>query len=201
MRLLNPGYEDETINNSLYWNSETGTCYNRMNNATTTCNFVSSGLANTAKSMIEDAVWYTTSSDGGNTASGSYIEERMSTTIDFSGDDGVTRTTKWIGKVGLMYPSDYGYASNGCKNGEQTLNNYNNAMCTSTNWLFNEDFKLLLIPYSEYSNYVLRVYSSGYVNNTYTLSAYSVHPTIYLSSSAKITGGTGRIDDMYQLSL
>lgn len=44
--------------NTLYYNSKSGTCYNGQNNASTTCNFTSTGLESTAKSMIDDAVYY-----------------------------------------------------------------------------------------------------------------------------------------------
>ena len=49
MRLLNPGYESESINNSLYWNRVSGTCHNGDNNATTTCDFTSTGLTSEAE--------------------------------------------------------------------------------------------------------------------------------------------------------
>ena len=142
MRLLNSGYENESVNNSLYWNRGNGTCYNDSNNTTTSCNFTSTGLTETAKEMIEDAKWYTSSSYFDNTASESYIEERKSTTTDFSNKDGVTRTTNWIGKIGLMYPSDYGYASRECFNDVVfydgiNLYDYRQEKCRSTNWLYN----------------------------------------------------------------
>ena len=98
-------------------------------------------------------------------------------------------------------PNDYGYASSGCRGGEQTLNNYDSEICRSTNWLFNGDFKLLFSPSCKYNHYVIRVYSFGYVNITYTLSAYNVYPTTYLTSTIKITSGDGTKENPYQLSL
>ena len=56
MRLLNPGYSG--INGSLYYNRGSGTCYKGLKNATVSCNFTSSGLNSTAKSMIENAKYY-----------------------------------------------------------------------------------------------------------------------------------------------
>ena len=111
-------------------------------------------------------MWYTSASNYDITASESYAEERSSTTTQFT-DSGitVTRTTNWTGKVGLMYPSDYGYASSGCRNGEQTLYNYDNETCTSTNWLYNSDYQWLLSPLSGNRVSVLYVNSTGNVNN------------------------------------
>ena len=162
MRLLNPGYESESVNNSLYWNRGSVTCYNGRNNATTACDFSSTGLTENAKEMIDNAKWYTSASNYRVTASESYAEERASTTTQFT-DEGitVTRTTNWTGKVGLMYPSDYGYASSGCRNGEQTLISYGNGSCTSTNWLYNSDYQWLLAPYTVNRYSVRSVYSFG----------------------------------------
>ena len=202
MRLLNPGYESESVNNSLYWNRGSGTCYNGRNNATTTCDFSSTGLTENAKEMIEDAVWYTSASNVFITASESYAEERSSATKQFT-DEGitVTRTTNWTGKVGLMYPSDYGYASSGCRNGEQTLYNYDNETCTSTNWLYNSDNQWLLSPSTGYSFFVHNVYSTGGVGNSGASGADGIRPVTFLSSSVKITGGSGTSSNPYELSL
>ena len=200
MRLLNPGYESESVNNSLYWNRGSGTCYNGRKNATTACDFSSTGLTEESKSMIEDAVWYTSASNPGITASESYAEERASTTTDFSSEDGVTRTTNWTGKVGLMYPSDYGYASSGCRNGEQTLSNYSNETCKSTNWLYNSDYQWLLAPYSGNRYYVRYVYGNGTVGSYFADSSDGARLVTYLSSSVKITGGNGTLSSPYELA-
>ena len=116
MRLLNPGYESESINNSLYWNRGSGTCYNGDKNATTSCDFSRTGLTSDAKSMIGNVKWYTAASEWYNDASDldnittqeSYTQERGD--IEGITDIGisVTKTISWNGKVGLMYPSDVG---------------------------------------------------------------------------------------------
>ena len=203
MRLLNPGYESESVNNSLYWNRGSGTCYNGGYNATTTCNFSSTGLTENAKEMIDNAKWYTSASNEDITASESYAEERASTTTDFSSFDGVTRTTNWTGKVGLMYLSDYGYASSECRSGEQTLNKYDNEACRSTNWLYNSDDQWLLALTTELSYYVRYVGRYGYVDNFYAAYTYGygARPVIYLSSSVKITGGNGTLSSPYELEI
>ena len=59
MKLLNPGYESESIGGSLYWNRGSGKCYNDSSNANIACDFTSSGLSNDAKSHIGEALWYT----------------------------------------------------------------------------------------------------------------------------------------------
>ena len=202
MRLLNPGYESESINNSLYWNRESGTCYNGNNNSTTSCDFSETGLTSEAKSMIGDAKWFTVASESEITTQESYIEERKSITTQFI-DSGITlaRTTNWIGKIGLIYPSDYGYASSGCRGGEQILYNYNNEACTSTNWLYKNAYQWTLVPFYGNKTYVHTVLSHGnvYHNHAYLIAA--IHPVTYLTSNVKITSGNGTIDSPYKLSL
>ena len=112
MKLLNSGYDSETVGGSLYWNAKSGTCYYSYNNATTSCDFTSTGLKNDlTRNAIESVVWnlggtasYTSASNG--LARHWYRYERGTTV--YSG-----RPTTWTGKVGLMYPSDYGYATSG----------------------------------------------------------------------------------------
>ena len=113
MKLLNPGYESETVGGSLYWNNQSGTCYNNENNGTTSCNFTSTGIKDKLKTLISDAVWNTGAIGGDGSVSKWYTQERGTENgkICTSGDscnDTVERTTTWTGKVGLMYPSDYG---------------------------------------------------------------------------------------------
>ena len=201
MRLLNPGYESESINNSLYWNRGSGNCYNDNNNATISCDFTNTGLTEESKKMIYEASWYTAAANEDITASESYAEERGN--ITGLADAGVTikKTVNWIGKVGLMYPSDYGYTSSGCRNGEQTLNNYNDIYCTSTNWLYKNYYEFLLGPRLTGKSTVRLITNLGWSSSTDASGAYSIRPTLYLSSLVKIVSGTGTISDPYILSL
>ena len=98
-------------------------------------------------------------------------------------------------------PDDYGYASSGCRNGEQTLYKYNNETCTSTNWLYNSDYQWLLAPRTEYSSAVRNVIRSGYVLYSNAVNTYGARPVIYLSSSVKITGGNGTLSSPYELEI
>ena len=119
-------------------------------------------------------------------------------------------------KVGLMYPSDYGYSSVGgtttnksdCLN-EALLNwkNYND--CYSNSWLYNSaifvnNAEWFLTPGTiNYSGY-LGQYDNGYV---YTLNYFylstgllAVRPTLYLDAETlKIIDGTGSQTDPYHI--
>ena len=151
--------------------------------------------------MIDDAVWYTSASNYDTTASESYAEERASTTTDFSSEDGVTRTTNWAGKVGLMYSSDYGYASSGCRNGEYILSQYYNETCINTNWLRKDHIIWFLNPSLTYNNRSQDYDPSGYVGSGFVYRNIHIHPSVYLKSVTKITSGDGTKENPYTLSL
>ena len=120
MKLLNPGYEIETVGGSLYWNNSSGNCYSGENNTTKSCDFTTGGLRSELKDIIGDAVWNTgaiSTVEVYNTKAAYELERSENVGKNCtSGDDcndNVQRTATWTGKVGLMYPSDYGYATSG----------------------------------------------------------------------------------------
>src|SRR5574344_110081 len=203
MKLLNPGYESNqdlnnsgttiTVNNSLYWTKGSGTCYNGESNATTTCDFTSTGLGTEAKSMIDKAKFYTA---GWNTNSITtnqiYTYERGSAVGSQGTGDTVTRTTSWIGYIGLMYISDYGYATDEsiCESSTTLWNYYTNAACHTNDWLWKSgSYQWSVVPYSSYSISVWYVSSHG-GRASYNYAAYgsAVGPVLYLKSNVQITG-------------
>ena len=106
----------------------------------------------------------------------------------------------WVGKLAIMYASDYGYAvSDECT---QNLYNYNNATCKNNNWLFKGIDEWTLLRFASISYGVFGVGSGGYVSS-YGVSdnPYGVRPVLYLISSAKITGGNGTSSSPYTLGL
>ena len=111
--------------------------------------------------------------------------------------DGVTRTDYWDGKVGLMYPSDYGYASTDttCRGQLSSTN------CKNNNWLFKEIDQWTLTPFIDRTGFCfsLIIGSNGNISNNNASAANAVHPVLYLKSSVKITGGTGTATDPYTI--
>src|SRR5574344_2471896 len=109
MKLLNPGYESNqdlnnsgatiTVNNSLYWTKGSGTCYKGTSNATTTCDFASTGIGTEAKSMIDKAKFYTAGWNSSNITSNQFYTYERGSALVTSPSDGVTRTTSWIGYI------------------------------------------------------------------------------------------------------
>ena len=206
MKLLNSGYETESVGGSLYWNAQSGTCYNGSKNATGSCNFTSTGLKNdTTRNLIAETTYYTRGhNDSKIYVNAMYDKERVSGTVI----TGVTptRTLTWIGKVAIPYPSDYGYAAD-LSLCQKQLGSYNDATCTANNWMKNiitnngGNYGWLLTPYSGLAYGAWFVYSSGYVygNGSYASHAGGVAPVLSLSSELGIVAGTGTDSDPYQL--
>ena len=203
MKLLNSGYDSESVGGSLYWNAKSGTCYNGENNATTSCNFTSTGLKNPeTRKLIAETTYYTR----GHNYSGIYVDamydkERVSGTVVNATP---SRKTSWTGKVAIPYPSDYGYAAD-LSLCQQNLHGYNNSGCTANNWMktiLAPNFGWLLTPYSGSGSYAWRVYSPGDVTyGSYAYDANGVAPVLSLISELDIGSGTGTSSSPYQLSV
>ena len=203
MKLLNSGYETESVGGSLYWNAKSGTCYSNNNNSTKACDFTSTGLKENTKNLIAETTYYTR---GHNTANiyvnAMYDKERVSGTVI----TGVTptRTLTWTGKVAIPYPSDYGYAAD-LSLCQKQLGSYDDAACTANNWMKSilaPNYGWLLTPSSGNANIAWYVTSSGYVNTNYiAYHANGVAPVLSLTSELDIGSGTGESSLPYQLSV
>ena len=211
MKLLNPGYESNTdlnnsgtsipVNNSLYYNSGSGTCYNGQSNATTTCDFTSTGIKNdTTRNMISDSTYYLGGGEDSRIYSNASLTMERGTTVISSPSDGITRTTSWIGKIGLMYPSDYGYATDFTKC-SQTLWYYFRSTCKSNDWLYNSAYQWLLTPNSSGARTMWYVSSAGDVSYDGSLTnTFGVRPVLNLDSVLVIESGSGTESDPYRIS-
>ena len=206
--LLNEGHDSETYGGSLYWNRKSGTCYYTYDNGTTSCDFTSTGLAASAKEMIGDAKWYLGGSSTYNDVTTPMFYARERGTTVYSG-----RSTSWIGKVGLIYPSDYGYATSGgsstnrasCMSKE--MHNWNSSSysdCKNNDWLFKYYYWWSLTPSSSSSDGVLYFSRGGGIGEFGTSDSYAyypntVSPVVYLKSATKVTSGTGKWSDPFIL--
>ena len=192
------------LNEGAYWNRTSGECPDGQNGATTPCDFTNTGLTEEAKTMISDAKWNLGGSSTHNGVTASMFYERERGTTIYSG-----RPTEWIGSIGLMYASDYGYATSGgstanretCLNTE--LNNWNDYDdCFNNDWLYNSsNTQWTLTPNSNTSHTVFSVDRSGYGRYLQAFIRNADSPAIYLSSNVKISGGEGTESSPYQLSL
>ena len=180
------------LNEGYYGGNYPSTCYGGRNNAIKDC--PTEYINSTLKSMVdENAVWYL---GGHSTVSvqpkNVYVYERGTRVYtDIA-------KTEWTGPVGLIYPSDYGYAADRTQCTE-ILNNYNNATCISNNWLYKNSNYWTLSPYSSNSSPVSYVGSSGDVGYSVAFSSYGVVPAVYLKSNILIESGDGSSSNPYIL--
>ena len=211
MMLLNPGYDVDITDSSgnllnehgrsYYWNSGSGTCYAGQNNATTTCDFTSTGLKNDeTRNMIAKVVWSLLGHSSSSVyANQIYAYERTTGSIY----DESTRAKEWEGYVALMYPSDYGYATDFTQC-SSNLYNYETSGCYDNDWLYQTStYQWLLTPRSSSTRTAWLVISSGSVYYTYYVSsAYGVRPVLYLDSEIDIEpGNVGTSSDPYRISV
>ena len=196
-----------------YWNSDgpnnwsTASLKTELNGTYLTTLLGASNVNSKLSSGIANAKWHLGGASKSNyqtlTAEGIYTEERNTSAI-YSGNP-----SSIYAKVGLMYPSDYGYATVGgtttnkssCRSKE--LYNWNEASyidCKNNDWLFTsqnnfvKNREWLLSPCSSVSSNAAFLGASGYVDFSVfyvSNSQFAVRPTFYLDSSVLKIVGTG----------
>ena len=169
-------------------------------------------------SAIANAKWHLGGASSSNyntlTAEGIYKEERNASAI-YSGNP-----SSIYAKVGLMYPSDYGYATVGGTNINKSecrtrdLYDWDGSIysdCRNNDWLFISQNNFVnnvewtITPRSDTSGNVLHIRSTGNVSHQYNYIDvpnfyWAARPTFYLDSSVlKIVGGTGTSDNAYRI--
>ena len=169
-------------------------------------------LDSTSKSMIRNTKYYLGGYNGWTSGQGytqtsvqmySYERKIKNTTSNefYYGSN----PNSWVGKVALMYLSDYGYASSNCENKRiwDTNSSTNDIRaCNGTNWLFKGNTEWLLPQDASGSRGAFFVYSNGNANsNSVSDFQLAVRPVLYLTSSVRITGGDGTSTNPYTLGL
>ena len=188
--------KDQSIGNK-YWDTSDLNNWARPARLNTELNGIY-GLTSEARSMIGDAKYYL----------GGYndilqiqkdvmyqYERKINGSAYYYGSN----PNSWVGKIALMYASDYGYAaSDECT---QTLYNYTNTTCKNNNWLHNNDNQWLLPQRAGEKSTVSFVYSTGQVHYSNVSGKYSVKPVLYLKPDVKIIVGHGTSTDPYVLGI
>ncbi|MGN1373963.1 MAG: hypothetical protein ACI4XK_01460 [Bacilli bacterium] len=175
----------------------------------TSINFTSTGLKNdSTRNAIESVVWNLGGSSTNNDVTASMFYERERETTVNSG-----RPTTWTGKIGLMYPSDYGYATAGGSTTDRAaclakgMYNWNGSGvsdCKNNDYLYKSSYyQWTLAPSSSSANNVFYVHTKGYVDRNLADAAnYSVRPVAFLKSNISITNvGTGTSESPFQLKV
>ena len=184
--------------NDYYYEGKTITCHSETSgsitttatNATITCPDINKINA-TAKSMIQKTMWNL----GGITyetkpVNELYIKERGKEV--YSGHE-----TKSSDYIGLIYPSDFVFASTD----ESCGQNPYSYTCKSNNWLYKDAQYWTISPYSSGAYRVFNVLNSGILGYYRALCREGVRPSLYLKSNVKIVSGLGTKDNMFKLEI
>ena len=175
----------------------------------TEVDFTSTGLKNdTTRNAIEEVVWNLGGSSTYNDVTPSMFYERERGTTVYSG-----RPTTWTGKIGLMYPSDYGYATSGGTTKDRAaclakeLVNWDSSDfsdCKGNDYLYNSSlYQWTLAPSSAYADLVFVVLADGRVSDDKISASntIAVRPALFLKSSILLDKGTGESSNPYTLKI
>ena len=205
--LLNPGHDSESVGGSLYYNAKSGTCYYYQNNATTSCDFTSTGLKNdTTRNAIESVVWNLGGSSTFRDVTPSMFYERERGTTVYTNPE-ITHATTWTGKIGLMYPSDYGYATSGGTTKDRAaclakeLYIWDSDCSGNDYLLYTNKHQWTLTPDSANADPVFDVEMDGYVCDRLARDVYAVRPALFLKSNIQVDKGTGAKSNPYRLKI
>lgn len=104
-------------------------------------------------------------------------------------------------KIGLMYASDYGYATSP-DNWTTNLGNLNNDINTNNNWMFKGTSEWTITRLSNSSIDAIFISSTGYVSSAVldALSSLNIRPTFYLNPDVQYISGTGTQTDPYRIA-
>ena len=168
----------------------------------TEVDFTSTGLKNdTTRNAIEEVVW-NLGGKGYNTIASHWYGYERGTTVCTG------HATTWTGKIGLMYISDYGYATSGGTTKDRAAclakelddwgssdfsDCYNNDYLSDAN-----NLQWTLVPFM-IAHVVFTVYPDGYVHDDSADDSNGVRPALFLKSNIKVKSGTGESSNPYQL--
>ena len=201
--------KDQSIGNN-YWNTTqvaSTSTYNNWTGATLmkylNGTYYNSLINNNSIDMVDDAKYYL----GGFNAVNATIENMYGYERKISGNNTYyyrTNPNSWTGKLGIMYASDYGYASANCETKVLGGNSSTDIrVCNATNWLYNIKVnEWLMAQLGSNNGHAFYVVSSGYLSYyNVNSSSMAVRPTLYLKSEVRITEGDGTSSNPYKLSI
>ena len=152
-------------------------------------------IVNTYQQMIANVTWKSAS-----------LDIKSQTSLGFYQDEGCCESAPWLGKIGLIWPSDFGFATSGGNETSRTvcLNTSliswgevlsGTADCSNNDWLSNAGWTMspnrLMIGMAYRVMDRVVSYETGQVSRVY--------PVLYLISSIKIIDGTGSESDPFIL--
>ena len=194
--LFNEYFYNKTDISSTYGDCANWTYYYSSNDyKTKDCsNIIAYGIDSSLRGYIETTSWYLYGSRTSQSKQNWYLCERGGNSCTPSGPS--TGDTSVTSKIGLMYLSDYLYASGYYSNADtstQDMDYFGNK-----NWLY-KGYEWTLTPDSSSTDRVWGV-DGGVKYYGYTNYRYGSRPTFYLKSSVYVTGGNGSFDNPYTIA-
>ena len=192
--LLNEYFYNKTSASSTYGPCSNWTYYyDDTAYRTNSCSpIVGYGIDESLRGYIETATWYLYGSGTDQSKQNWYLCERGGNSCTGANSGAYSTTTD--AKIGLMYLSDYLYASGYYTSSDTTTQgNY----FGNKNWLY-KGVEWTLTPYASNANYVWYVNAGSAYRNP-TNNPYLARPTFYLKSSVYVTGGDGSFDNPFTL--
>ena len=193
--LLNEYFYNKTSASSTYGPCSNWTYYySDTNYRTNSClPIVGYGIDESLRGYIETATWYLYGSYTDQSKQNWYLCERGGNSCTGANSGAYSTTTD--AKIGLMYLSDYLYASSYYTSSDTATNgtiNFGNK-----NWLYKgKDWTLTPFTYDASSVWFVSLGATSYISSN---TSSSVRPTFYLKSSVYVTGGNGSFDNPFTL--
>ena len=196
---------NESIGNIAWDSKNTNDWPNATLNANLNSgNYWTNSLSEDAKSMIDNAVWYlggtSDYSSASNGLTSHFYSYERGTTV-YSG-----RSTSWVGKIGLMYLSDYYYGANPAYwnyNGNNSDEASDYRAAVNDNWMYMGLYEWTISRGSDTTSNVFGVHNTGSVGSRYVYNySLAVRPVFYLNSNVQIyEGHAGTQSDPYRIVL
>ena len=158
-----------------------------------------------SKNIMDNVIWNIGGADANLNSTALQFYNYEHGNLVYSGHN-----SSWKGRIGLIYASDYGFATSAENSSRRTfclsqkLNDWNNSLtkdCRYNNYLFDDKtWQWTITP--SYDNYLRKfvIHPSGDIYYTDS-GCNSVRPSLYLKPSTKITGGYGTKSKPYTIDL
>ncbi|MBR4231180.1 MAG: hypothetical protein IKR74_03365 [Bacilli bacterium] len=191
------------------------------NDYSTTTGTVPKKIESSALNKIATVKWNLRGTNSYTTPSDFYSLESSTGAVYTNASLPENRAVYWYGKIGLMYPSDYGYATSGgttynrasCLGSQMSGWNAGDYKtdCALKSWMLFQNITstapgtaganyYTITPLSNNAYRVFRVSSDGALTYRNVYSSLGVRPTLYLKAGTAIIGGSGKWNDPYTIA-
>ena len=192
MTELNTDYLDTSkTSGTVLW-------YNDVNNSKKNPYMYKDNIKSSSIDKIANVRWNLGGTSSNQISALSMYNNERGTAHISNPSDGITRTNTWDGKIGLIYPSDYGYASTdaACRN---NLSNADKS-CKNNNWLsYSSMWTLTSYTTSSYDPAISSANGFiGFYNTNHAATRGTIFPTLYLKSNIILSSGTGDVTNPYK---